>query len=749
MTGKNKKVNIKIYIIPFIMITLISAIITVTMGRSIKTYFYELKKEEGLKIARSISANLSNTTLAVDAINGLLNERLTEYLRMAGRHREHYSDEFFTSFARDYAIDEIHAYNPEGIIEYSGSGKYLGWQAEEGHPVYDFMIGHEDLLIGEIRKDSDSDLHYKYAYIKNPDGSFIQVGILAEKVYALLDSFRLQYHLEAMVIDGDIVQLYALDKNNTITASTNTEMLGIQINNESIITNLNNDKIYGRINASNGVDLYEIFVPIIHESENLVSLGIQYSLDGMRPVIRTNILLTVAGIIIVYISLIYSLIATYRRNKKLIKLAYYDTLTGLPNAAFLKQIMNEEQNKKIGENQAILIIKYDKLNLKNITFGYEYGDMVLKELANRIKFMEDNHIRLFTLTSGNFLLYVDAYEEREELLTIIDKINNLVDEPLIINDIKEHSQVKIGIMAYRDNSRSMDKLLKYATIALNYTDISEGENYSFFDESMEASIQRSEIIERELRTAINDRDESKIYLVYQPILDSRTNKIDTFEALARMNSEEFGFVSPVEFIEIAEKNQLIIPLSDLILKIACTFIADLLKRGYSNIRVAVNISTIHLLQEDFVINLLNILEETGIAGRNLELEITETLFIDNFHIINERLKDLRKEGIYIAIDDFGTGYSSFDRLSELSVDTLKIDQYFINKITESNKDSIITRDIISIAHRLGLKTVAEGVELNIQKDYLIKYKCDKLQGYLFSKPLPEKEAIKILCETNG
>jgi len=748
MTKKSNKANIKIYIIPFIIITLISALIIVTMSRSIKNYFYELKKEEGLKIARSISTNLSNTAVAVDTINGLLNEKLEHYLRMAESYGESYKDEFFTSLVRNYDIDEIYAYNPEGIIEYSGTGKYIGWQAEKGHPVYDFMIGDKDLFIDEIRKDSESELYYKYAYVKKPDGSFIQVGILAEKVHALLDSFRLQLHLEKMVIDGDIVKLYALNKNNIITASTNMEMVGIQINNESITTDLNNGKIYDRINVSNGEALYEMFVPINLESENLMSLGIQYSLDGMSPVIRRNTLLTVAGVIIVYISLIYSIIATYRRNNELIKLAYYDNITGLPNVALLKHRMKEE-SKRTGENQAILIIKYDKLNLKNIIFGYEYGDMVLKGLGNKIKSIENSSIKLFSLTPEKFVLYINSYEKREELLTIINKINDLVDEPLITNNIKEHSEVKIGIIEYKDDFKSLDKLLKHATIALNYIDISEGYNYSFFDESMESSIQRSEIIERELRTAINDGDLSKIYLVYQPILDSKTNKIDTFEALARMNSEEFGFVSPVEFIDIAEKNQLIIPLSDLILSTACTFIADLLKLGYGNIRVAVNVSTIHLLQEDFVSNVLNILDETGIAGENLELELTETIFMDNFHIINEKLKDLRNEGIYISIDDFGTGYSSFDRLSELNVDTLKIDQYFINKITESDKDSIITRDIISIAHRLGLKTVAEGVELDIQKDYLIKYECDKLQGYLFSKPVPEEEAIKILLETNG
>ena len=176
--------------------------------------------------------------------------------------------------------------------------------------------------------------------------------------------------------------------------------------------------------------------------------------------------------------------------------------------------------------------------------------------------------------------------------------------------------------------------------------------------------------------------------------------------------------------------------------------AGLLKMGFNDIRVAVNISIIHLLQEDFVSTVLDIINETGINGHNLELELTETIMVDNFEIAKEKLKELRKNGIQISLDDFGTGYSSFDRLIELNVDTLKIDKYFIDNITGTDEDSLIIRDMISIGHRLGLKTVAEGVEYQAQKDYLLEHKCDKIQGYLFSKPVPEEETIFLLKKYN-
>ncbi|WFA07790.1 bifunctional diguanylate cyclase/phosphodiesterase [Tissierella sp. Yu-01] len=745
--SNNRKANIKIYIIPFIIITLISVIAMITMSNSIKNYFYELKKEEALKIAKSISLDLSHTGVAVDTINILLEDKLINSLKAAGMHIEDYSNEYLIELATAFELDEVYIYSPEGIIEYSNSGKYIGWEAYKGHPVFSFMYGEEDILIEDIRRDSDSNMYYKYGYIKNPDGSFVQIGILAEKVHDLLEPVRLQQHLEEMIADGAIVRLSALNSDYIITASTSKDNIGLQMKDEVIISDINNGKIHDRINTINGVELYEIFVPLEYEADNIIAFEIQYSLNEMFPVIRQNTLIGVAGLMIVYISLIFTIFATYKRNTKLVELAYYDNLTGLPNSKYLKQVLGEDmiRNK---DSKAILMIKCDNLNLINLTFGYEYGDMALKELGNRIRTLENKDIQLFRFTEEKILLYIKYYEEKEDLLDVIEKVRDLVEQPFIINGINEHMDVKIGVAEYSETENSLDQLLKNSTIALKYIDSSVTNNYSFFDEDMESNIQREEMIERELRDAISSSDTSKIYLVYQPIMDSRTNRIDGFEALARMNSDQFGSISPTEFIDIAERNQLIIPLSNFILRVTCTFISNLLKMGFNNIRVAVNISIIHLLQDNFVSTVFNIIEETGINGRSLELELTETIMMDNFQIVNEKLRELRANGIHISLDDFGTGYSSFDRLSELNVDNLKIDQYFINNINGINKDSLITKDIISIAHRLGLKTVAEGVELQAQKDYLLEYKCDRLQGYLFSKPVPEEEATMLL-KNNG
>lgn len=741
--NKIRETNIRTFTIPFIVLTFIVVVSALTMSNSIKNYFYEMKKEEALKITKNISAHLTNTGEMVDSIDQLLEENLLTSLKAIGISSNNIDHELLTELADVLELDEVYAYNFDGVIEYSKSGKYIGWKAYEGHPVYNFMISNETMLIEEIRRDSESTLYYKYGYIKTSEESFIQVGILAEKYHDLMESFNLQRILEETMVDDTIVQLFSLDKDSVITASTDKDIIGRKIKDPLIIDDINKGRIHDFIDNNGTQSLYEIFVPLEYKSDKIIAFGIKYSMKDILPVIRTNTLIFLAGAIIVYLSLLFSMLITYTRNKRLIQLAYYDTMTGLPNTESLKKELNEDiiKNKS---NRAILMVKCNNIDIINLTYGYKYRDSVLKEMANRLKQLNHRNIRPYRFLESNFVLYIKSYKNKKELPTIIENINDLLNQQFIVNDSKEYYSFSMGVMEFSDDDKSIDELLKDATIALNNVDNSEATNYKYFDKDMELKIQREDIIEKEIRAAINESNTSNIYLVYQPIVDIKNQTIKGFEALARMNSSQFGFVSPVEFIDIAERKQLIVPLSNLILKKACTYISDLLKMGFKDISVAVNISAIHILREDFVSMVLNIIKETEIMGQNLELEITETALMDNYEIVNERLKKLRINNIKISMDDFGTGYSSFSRLAELNIDTVKIDQSFINNITNRNKSSLMVGDIISIAHRLGLKTIAEGVEVQEHMDYLIECHCDMLQGYLFSKPISEEEAIKLL-----
>ena len=262
-------------------------------------------------------------------------------------------------------------------------------------------------------------------------------------------------------------------------------------------------------------------------------------------------------------------------------------------------------------------------------------------------------------------------------------------------------------------------------------------------------VTRENNIRDELLKGITDDNSKAIHLQYQPILNIKTGKISGFEALARFNSKNLGLVPPSEFIPIAEEMQLIVPIGLRVVYNACKFIKRLEMDGFNHINVMVNVSVIELLRDEFVGNIKTLIEDAEINSKNLGMELTESIIMDDFDMINEKLYKLKEIGIQLSIDDFGTGYSSLARESELHISGLKIDKYFIDKILEQKPDRVIASDIISMAHKLGHLVVAEGVETKEQYQYLIDNNCDFIQGYYFSKPLDEEDAVKKLKVAGG
>jgi sensor c-di-GMP phosphodiesterase-like protein len=264
-----------------------------------------------------------------------------------------------------------------------------------------------------------------------------------------------------------------------------------------------------------------------------------------------------------------------------------------------------------------------------------------------------------------------------------------------------------------------------------------------------------EIVESLSAIAANDCENDELFLQYQPIMDLRTGSILGFEALARLRTGKLGLVSPLEFIPIAEKTKLILPIGENIIIKAFHFLNRLKKLGYDAIGISINISVIQLLSPDFTSRLFRIIKDMQVNPNNICLEITESIFASDFDIINEIIKKLRDAGLSIAIDDFGTGHSSLARERGLIADCMKIDKFFIDKLLYIDANNAITGDIISIAHKLRQCTIAEGVEHKSQLLYLKEHNCDRIQGFLISKPLDEDDAImflknkKIFCEMNS
>lgn len=434
-------------------------------------------------------------------------------------------------------------------------------------------------------------------------------------------------------------------------------------------------------------------------------------------------------------------------ENELIYNSEHDELTGLYNRKYLENLLEKDYKKKSKDKSAVIVLNLVDLQKITSNYGFHYSQELIKKLVKELVKHATDTRQLFKTFESRFSFYVKNYRGKEDLYNFCEEIIETLEEVLII----ERIGCGIGISEINSkNEIDVDTLLKNALIASEKAiDIFENDfGVCFYDKDLEIEVLREQKLLEELLLISTEINKEKLFLQYQPILDLKTNEISGFEALARLNVKTLDPISPFEFIALAERSKLIIPIGKEIIFQALSFLKELNNIGFQNISVSVNISVIQLLNKGFLTDFIQTIEEIDISPQNIILEITETVFSEDFDLINEILRRFREIGIKVAIDDFGTGYSSFAREWELNIDCLKIDKYFIDRLISTNIEKALTGDIVSMAHKSGHCVIAEGVEFKEQKEYLVNCDCDKIQGYLVSEPLDEKDAIEFLRQYN-
>jgi diguanylate cyclase (GGDEF)-like protein/PAS domain S-box-containing protein len=431
-------------------------------------------------------------------------------------------------------------------------------------------------------------------------------------------------------------------------------------------------------------------------------------------------------------------------EEKIKFMAYYDSLTKLPNRTSFINDLNEQLELVKNENAEGAVFFIDLDNFKNIndTMGHDYGDKLLIYLAKKIKnWIEEDDI-ICRLGGDEFILLHPKANE-SEVKSYAKNFLKLFNKPFEIDEKQMYITVSIGIALYPKDGTDSNTILKNADAAM-YKAKELGKNRSvLFDKEMYLKLERKTCIERILRTAIENNELS---INYQPQYDTKNNEIFGFESLLRLNSKELGFISPLEFIPVAEECGYITQLGQWVIEESCKQSVKWLDEGYKFKSISVNISSVDLQQANFLENIKKIINKTSIKPEILELEITETVLMESLDSSISILKKLMDMGIRIALDDFGTGYSSLSYLRKIPINTLKIDRSFIDNITSNQKEESIINNIIQMAHGMELKVVAEGVETKEQLSVLKERDCDYIQGYYFSKPLPASEIEKLLSK---
>lgn len=429
------------------------------------------------------------------------------------------------------------------------------------------------------------------------------------------------------------------------------------------------------------------------------------------------------------------------------RIAYFDTLTGLPNRARLSELLEAEMAKaRKGESAgAVLFIDLDDLKMVNDSFGHTYGDELIIMSGNRIVEVFRDNAFVSRIGGDEFMVILPGQYEKGRITEVAEAFIDALSQDIEILGVRFHVSASVGIAIYPVDGDTVEEIFKNADNAM-YAAKNAGKScWRFYETNMQVEAYDKVLLTNSLRYAI---ERGELILHYQPQVGLDCGTTIGFEALLRWNSLEYGTIPPARFIPLAEQAGLIHTIGNWVVHTACQFASRLADQGLKHIHVAVNVSPYQLCADGFTESIRDAIGAAGIEPCQLELEITENALLNSIEDCTRKLNELRAIGVRLSLDDFGTGYSSLTYLQRLPVNTLKIDKAFIDMILAKGAQKAIIGNIVDMAHRMEMIVVAEGVETAQQLEYVARCGCDLLQGYIISHPVPEEEAIHFLLNTN-
>lgn len=528
---------------------------------------------------------------------------------------------------------------------------------------------------------------------------------------------------------------YTKDENNSITFTLFegklTQKLGLTIENLSAQLLENSDK-QARLRKHRKTLVRALQGEASHFEYNYLSYTF---LIHLSPIFENDQVVEVVGTI-------SDITERKLAEKKIKQMAYYDYLTNLPNRRLFEKTINAtiKQATQTGESFAVMFIDLDRFKYINDSMGHETGDQILQSMATRIQHLVRKSDIVGRQGGDEFVVLLPD-TDKEEAGDIAQRLIDGLGQPLRIQNLDIFVNSSIGISIYPKDGLTCNQLIRNADIAMYQAKENHVNTFHFFTEALHQEMVEKAVLGNELRWVI---ERKQLILHYQPQINLKTGKISGMEALLRWQHPERGLVSPAKFIPIAEETGLIVAIGKWVLETACLQAKNWQDKGFPPIEISVNVSPREFRQPSFVDQVKNTLLKTGLDPSHLNLEITETIMSD-VHNCKMTLDKLRELGVNVSVDDFGTGYSSLSYLNDFPITHLKIDQAFVQELSESNY--AIVKTIISLAMNLNLKVIAEGVETKEQAALLDSLACYNVQGFLYSKPLPNDQVESLLNQT--
>jgi diguanylate cyclase (GGDEF)-like protein/PAS domain S-box-containing protein len=483
----------------------------------------------------------------------------------------------------------------------------------------------------------------------------------------------------------------------------------------------------------------ELLAPLRHGAQEILSFeAVHQRKNGSLYPVEVRLQLSHAETPPVFVAIIQDITERKQAQERLSYLAYYDTLTGLPNRTLLGErlMLTMQEADRQERLAAVMFLDLDRFKYINDTLGHDTGDALLKEVAQRLVASVRPGDTIARIGGDEFTVVLANVAHVDDVTRVAQKIMERFTKPIRVAGRELFITPSIGITLYPLDDASVENLIKNADAAMYHAKELGRNTFQFYTAELNVRAARRLALETALRQALA---RNELLLHYQPQIDLKTGRIIGAEALVRWQNPEFGLIPPAEFIPLAEDTGLIFPIGEWVLRSACTQAAAWHKAGFRPLRVAVNLSGRQLQQRDLHDRVQVILEETGCATHCLDFELTESLLMHDIEDVVAKMKELAAFGIAFSLDDFGTGYSSLSYLKRFPIDALKIDRSFVHDVTTDPDDAAIAKAIIAMAHSLGIRVIAEGVETKPQLDFIRRHGCDAVQGYLFSRPVPAEE----------
>ena len=572
----------------------------------------------------------------------------------------------------------------------------------------------------------------------------LQNRIFAEQTKMQLEKAAANARLMEKVFNNSVEGIIITDKENRIvyvnrqftkvTGYSPEEVLG---KNPSFLSSGLHDKKF-----------YEVFWDILHQKGHWRGEIINRRKNGeiYTEWININKVIDENGVHTHYVALFSDVTESKAHEEKLRYLQTHDLLTDLPNRNFIIEALELAitRNKLTGKKFAVLFLDINRFKLINESIGHKAGDEILLHVSRRLKGNLSPEDILARVGSDEFLLLTEQANEVRDVLHVVEEIFRSFQEPITIMGKEHIITVSIGITLYPNDGSSAAVLLRNAETAMHRSQENANNTYQFFSPDMNVHAFERLSMEVNLRRALKEKE---FFVQYQPKFTPDKKTIKGMEALLRWRNRELGIVSPNRFIPLAEETGLIHDIGSYVLLSACQQAMLVHKTFKIDLPVSVNVSAVQFNfkhSTSFIDTVKQVLQESGLQPALLEIELTESLFIQNPQAALEKMEGLKRLGVALSLDDFGTGFSSMSYLRDMPINTIKIDKSFINGLLQSEKNRSIVESIISLAHSLGMMVVAEGVEEKEQLTILTELNCDLIQGYLFSKPLDQQELMDLL-----